>query len=189
MSSLSPIAAPGQTRRRGPVETLRAWLWDNHYSPHAADRIVAHAEAEGTVSGCPYLDREDEAAASEVYAEAFEPVGRTSPAWGNASDAPSPLDPLDDIWSTVIPPELEVSEDEMIEETIDPHDGESFETAVPVAVGGGIDIVVLPIAGGAPVEVPHFVPTEQDWADYRAHCEREDARLRAAGRDPLHGFE
>ena len=43
------------------LDALSLWLEDNSYSQHARDRILAHAAVDGTPSGSPYLDAEDEA--------------------------------------------------------------------------------------------------------------------------------
>jgi hypothetical protein len=60
---------------------LAAWLLEANYSAHARERIVSHAVAEGTLTGCPELDCEDEAAASEVWVEALPAVPQTGREW------------------------------------------------------------------------------------------------------------
>jgi hypothetical protein len=60
---------------------LAAWLLAADYSGHARERIVAYVEAHGCLAGCPELDREDEATATEVYVEALPSVPQTDPAW------------------------------------------------------------------------------------------------------------
>jgi hypothetical protein len=91
----------------GPVHpaafvALERWLRENHYSEHAIDQLVAHAHAEGTPTGSPYLDREDEAAASEVFVEAMPAVPYGSPLWGSGplrGGAPEVFTPSAEDWA------------------------------------------------------------------------------------------
>src|SRR6516165_8669136 len=81
---VNPALQPG-------LDTLSWWLEDNHYSAHARERILAHAAAEGTPTGCRYLEREDEAGAEAVFVDALPPLEYSNPAWGSLED----LDGLD----------------------------------------------------------------------------------------------
>jgi hypothetical protein len=63
------------------LEPLGILLDDYHYSAHARARILAYTAREGTPSGCPELDAEDEHDCEMVYVEAFGPVPYDDPAW------------------------------------------------------------------------------------------------------------
>ena len=63
------------------IRALESWLWDQHYSQHYVEQIARYMAAHGTLAGCPHLDPEDEATASEVYCEALEPVDFDSCLW------------------------------------------------------------------------------------------------------------
>jgi hypothetical protein len=71
---------------KGALEQLGVLLDDYHYSPHCRGRILAYAAAHGTPTGCPELDREDEADASMVFEESLEPVDFSSEAWDQYQD-------------------------------------------------------------------------------------------------------
>jgi hypothetical protein len=60
---------------------LAAWLLAADYSAHCRERVVAYATAHGCLAGCPELDPEDEAVATEVYVEALPAVPQTDPEW------------------------------------------------------------------------------------------------------------
>jgi hypothetical protein len=136
---------------------------------HAREAILAHTAAEGTPTGCAYLDVEDEAAATEAFVEALPAVAFDSAEWGD--DGPDDADRSIPAGAVLVPPELE---------PLDDHPGESYEEAAPV---------LPPIAGGAPEP---YRPTEDDWREYREHFDRLD-RLEAIDRDipeqPRFGYE
>jgi hypothetical protein len=67
---------------RKALEALATLLLDYHYSGHAIGRIAAYAAANGTPTGCPYLDREDEEDANMVFEREQEPVSFDSECWG-----------------------------------------------------------------------------------------------------------
>jgi hypothetical protein len=71
---------------QGALEQLGILLDDYHYSPHARGRILAYTAANGTPTGCPELDREDEADAGMVFEESLEPVDFGSVAWDRSQD-------------------------------------------------------------------------------------------------------
>jgi hypothetical protein len=99
MASVSPFACFAK-----PLGALGEWLLDNHYSQHAAEAIVGHTAAEGTPTGSPYLDREDEPTASEVFVEAMEAVPFDDPAWGDPG--PGDSDRSVPAGAAIVPTEL-----------------------------------------------------------------------------------
>lgn len=97
---VNPAIRPG-------LDALDWWLADNHYSQHARERIVAYAAAEGTPTGSPYLEAEDEAEASEAFVGALPAVPFDSAEWGPDEDLDGldlpPMcgggpDPDDELW-------------------------------------------------------------------------------------------
>jgi hypothetical protein len=56
----NPLLTPG-------VDALRGWLVDAHYSEHAIGRIARYTAAQGTPTGAPMLEAEDEAGATEAF--------------------------------------------------------------------------------------------------------------------------
>jgi hypothetical protein len=76
MSQYTAPTNPGQAPR-----ALAAWLLSQDYTAHARERIVAHTLREGTLTGCPELDPEDEATATEVFVEALPAVPQTGREW------------------------------------------------------------------------------------------------------------
>jgi hypothetical protein len=76
MSQYTASTNPGQA-----PQALAAWLLAADYSAHCRERIVSHAIAEGTLTGCPELDPEDEGTASEVWVEALPAVPQTGREW------------------------------------------------------------------------------------------------------------
>src|SRR5438270_568584 len=83
MSHCAAIAMDVNPSVRKAAGELATLLDDYHYSPHARDRIVRYTIANGTPSGCPELDREDEADASMGFEAELEPVPFTR---GNAAE-------------------------------------------------------------------------------------------------------
>jgi hypothetical protein len=71
---------------------LAAWLLSQDYTAHCRERIVSYAVACGTLTGCPELDPEDEATATEAWVEALPAVPQTDPAWSDGTEwtLPSP---------------------------------------------------------------------------------------------------
>jgi hypothetical protein len=67
--------------RGNAIEKLGAWLMEQNYSAHCRHQIVAYLVAEGTLTGCPELDHEDEAVAEQVYVHALPAVPQTSDEW------------------------------------------------------------------------------------------------------------
>jgi len=63
------------------VDQLGILLDDYHYSAHARARILAWTTREGTPTGCPELDREDEADVEQVFVEALAEVPFEAAAW------------------------------------------------------------------------------------------------------------
>jgi hypothetical protein len=172
MDTVSPIFAPIQPEA---LWALQGWLMDNHYCPHAAGRIVAYAAEEGTPTGSPYLDREDEATATEVYCEALPAVCWTSHEWGNATGDESMFRLEDDTWTPVdalraIPPELDEEE----------------EAALLAAWDRQADEEIRRLEAGRPAPEPAaYEPTEQDLADYGDWLEMLDRQQFSAMAAPL----
>lgn len=106
-------------RLRPGLDALSWWLEDNHYSRHALERILAHAALAGTPTGSAYLESGDEAAASEAFTAALEPVPFDDPAWADESvyldreslletaKAPGDADRSIPPGAVLVPPELE----------------------------------------------------------------------------------
>jgi hypothetical protein len=168
---------------RKALEALATLLLDYHYSAHAIGRIAAYAAANGTPTGCAYLDREDEADATEVFVAELGPVDYDSPAWARedvfldvellaAGTHPAPFGEPD--LATLIS-----------------HEAPDGPAVARKLMDAGL---LPPLAGGAPDdEWPAFTPTAEDLADYAAWAEECDRReeLRAAEerRNPEFGYE
>ena len=163
------------------LAALVAFLMERDYTSHAIGKVFDHAAVNGTPTGSPYLDAEDEAGAEAAFVDALEPVPFDSPAWDGevmCLDAgmlaegnhpwPIPTRPEDDDDRT-IPPDAELVPPEVLE----------------LAAAG-----LAPIAGGAPEP---FIPSAADWEDYRRWADETDAReeLRApeARHNPMWGYE
>jgi len=54
---------------------------DQHYSQHCWERIRDHTAVHGTPTGCPELDPEDEATATEIYCQAMPAIDPGDSAW------------------------------------------------------------------------------------------------------------
>ena len=162
------------------LRQLDILLEDYDYSPTARAEVLEYVAREGTPSGCPSLDPEDEADAEMVYVGSLGDVPYDSPAWhrdrGVTFDAallakgihpwPVPVTPGPDDRS--VPPDADL---------------------VPPEALDLADMGLAPIAGGA----DPFEPTEQDWADYREWAEECDRRQREQRMDrpepPRYGYE
>lgn len=156
-------------------------LEDLHYSSHARDRIVRHAAATGTLAGCPELDREDEAVVEAAFVDALPAVPYDSPLWDR-----------DDVFLDV---ELLATGTHPLPFAPEPPAGWKGEAPDEgwrhphhgvLAVAG-----VAPVAGGSPDFEPSdadraaaaamfadhepFVPSAEDWADYRQHFDQVEA--------------
>jgi hypothetical protein len=136
---------------------LAAWLLDQNYPQCARERIVEHVQCHGTLAGLvelQWLDREDEATASEVFVEALPAVPQTASEWE---------DP--DTWEISDPDErdaLEAAELERITDLADaPTPGE--ERWLTLMWSG-----LPPIAGGAPEY------TDADRRDFEAWLDQVD---------------
>jgi hypothetical protein len=75
---VNPALRPG-------LDALLWWLMDHHYSRPAAESIVRHAGREGTPTGCPYLEAEDEDGATEAFVSALPAVPPDAAAWDDES--------------------------------------------------------------------------------------------------------
>jgi hypothetical protein len=150
------------------LTSLARWLTDRHYSQHAVEAIVLHAMVEGTPTGCPYLESEDEAEASEAFVDGMAPVDYRSAAWGPSLVATPPeLDGWD------CPPPYEPTAADLAEMA------EWFD--------------MPPLSGGSPDAGGSYVPTDEDIADADEVCrrlDREMAEWRAENaRNPQFGYE
>lgn len=168
MQSLTRNAIPVQA-----LKALEAYLWDHHYSRHALEQIVAFAAAEGTPTGSPYLDREDEEPASEVFVEAMGEVPLDHESWGREEGETSMFDPRDDVYTPLdtvraTPPELDDDDGPITVQVLD----------------------LAPVCGGAPAP---FEPTAEDWEDVRrwsAECDaRDQIRRMEDEHNPMWGYE
>jgi hypothetical protein len=129
-------------------------LEDLGYSLHARDRVIRFAAAAGTLAGCPDLDREDEAVATEAFVDAMPAVPLDSPLW----DDPSVLLDAEMLASGSHPfPIPTVGDDDRTE----PSD---FDAAMD------LEDLPLPVSGGAPE------PSAEDLADYAAWAEDLERR-------------
>jgi hypothetical protein len=151
---------------RKAVGELATLLDEYGYSPCAREAIVRYTVANGTPSGCPALDREDEHDASMVFEAELEPVPFDSPAWDrdggvyldvallaeNRHPTPFPAEPPDVGYGQA--PD---------ESWFHPH------RHSPNGANG------LPPVRGGSEEAGRFEPSEQDWRDYREHFDRAGA--------------
>lgn len=96
---------------------LDAWLLEQNYCQLSREGIAAHIRQHGELSGAVpvFLDREDEATATDVFDEALPAVPTASHEWGSPTGQESRHNPLDDRWFPLdtiraVPPEMD-SED------------------------------------------------------------------------------
>jgi hypothetical protein len=161
-----PLYVGPSTRQA--LEALTTLLLDYHYSGHAIGRIAAYVAREGTPTGCPTLDPEDEADATEAYVTSLAEVPLDSPMW----------DKYEDVC-------LDVA---LLEAGTHPWPIPAFGDDDREAPDGALP----PIRGGSDEAEP-FVPSDEDWAAYREWAERHDAlaELRAAEErhNPQWGYE
>jgi hypothetical protein len=142
-------------RALGELSTL---LEDYHYSQHARERIVAYTAREGTPTGCPELDPEDDHDAEMVFVAELPEIPFDSPAWDR-----------EDVFLDV----------RMLAAGVHPlpfGDGPDAPDADPQFAFPGIaplaERLALPsISGGA----PGHVYTDQDHADHMAWLDSLDA--------------
>lgn len=170
MSTVHPAAARGKLHWRPELALLRAHLMSIGYSHAGAARVAAYAEDEGTLSGCPDLDAEDEPEAERVFIESMEDVPGPSPAWGSMRGDESPYRAEDDVWSPVataraIPPELDDEHDTAI---LDLREDQHEEAMRHLEVDRIPDVDEQP-----------YIPTEEDEADYMAWLADLEARQSA----------
>jgi hypothetical protein len=124
---------------RPALGVLAETLTDRHYSAFAATRIVAYVASEGTVTGAPGMEPEDEAAAEFAFVSALEPVPFDDARWGEDLDVESGCEPLPEL------PDLR-----------DPHDW-----CHPALRAAGIP----PVSGGAPGRLDGDVRDFEEWLD------------------------
>jgi hypothetical protein len=163
--------------------------------------ILAHAAAEGTPTGSPYLEREDEAEATEAFVGALPDVPLDDPSWDDPTfvfDAemlaegnhpwPIPTRPEDDDDRSV-PPDAVLMPPELEPEGFEPttEDLEDLRRWALEVEAVRLGLTIAPIAGGA------LAPTAEDVAEARAHREAMDAlealRRAAEADGPRYGYE
>jgi len=86
------------------LDALSWWLEENHYSQHAREAVLAHTAAEGTPTGCAYLEAEDEGPATEAFVGVLPAVPYDSAEWGD--DGPDDSDRSVPADAVLVPPEL-----------------------------------------------------------------------------------
>lgn len=147
--SVHSAVAPG-------LAALGDWLIDAHYGHEATERILDHTEREGTPTGAPDLDREDEWAATEVFVAGLADIPMASPCW----DDPTAIIDVELYLNGVHPtPFPEPPADELLS----------------LAAHG-----LAPIAGGSPEGDEPVEPSPEDWADYAAWSRGLEERRAAA---------
>jgi hypothetical protein len=185
------------------LRALYDHLVDVHYSFHAAEQIVAHTAEEGTPTGCPYLDREDEGAATEVFISALPDVPADDPAWDDPAvildtelllgdEHPFPLSDPDE-GSPPIPdplPDPFKAPEEWNDEPFpaDPETGDyppipGLDPEPPAGWTGDASVgwvMLSPISGGGFDDEPEFTPSASDWDSYRQWSEYLDRRRATA---------
>jgi hypothetical protein len=163
MSIAPRIPTFKNTQLRDAADRMAVVLRDRTYCPKARDQVVRWAIAEGTPTGCPYLDHEDEDAATEAFIAGMEAVSLDSDAWDRDT---SVLFDVAMLAEGNHPFPL-------------PHEGDDdrdFDAAM-----AALEDLPLPISGGSPEA---FEPSEADWADY--HRWSEDLERRDGA---LYGYE
>jgi hypothetical protein len=140
-------------------------LIDRIYSGESITRILAHAEAEGTLAGCNWLMPEDEAEAEAAFVDALPAIDYDSPSWGAEIDYEAAARAWG--WDTV----------ETDAPDADPAIGFPGLASLALRRAG-----IAPVAGGS----PDYEPTAEDLADYGRWSEELEARRHT--HDYLDGF-
>jgi hypothetical protein len=187
---------PSVREALGELATL---LRDYHYSEHAVGRILAHTAAHGTPTGAPELDREDEADAEMVFVAELEPVPFDHESWDREDvfldvrlladgthpfpmpDADEGAGPLPEPPDVRDPHDWPDDDDDAIgvEELVPSSPAKADPDAEPPAdwegsAAAGWALALPPISGGSPDDGPGFVPSDEDWADYRQHFDHAE---------------
>jgi hypothetical protein len=167
MQSLSPIPILSQGVA---LQALGEWLMDQNYAQHSREAIVGYTALEGTPTGSVYLDREDEAAATEIFIEAMADVPIGSDLWDDETfcfDAemlaegnhPWPIPTVGDDDRSVppdaalIPPELDADDA--------PYEPSAEDVAWLGEAEARWPAIVAPISGGSPEE--SLMDEQRDW--------------------------
>jgi hypothetical protein len=170
MSSVARIPFAVNPHLAAAAAQLAILLDDYSYSAHARDRIVAYTIANGTPTGCPELDREDEHDAEMVFTSELPAVPFDSPAWDRDIDVVT-LD-VEMIEAGTHPfPLMDPSE---VDGPDAPDYGPSWSDHLHALITTG-KTLPLPISGGAPEP---YEATPEDLEDYDRWSE-EVARRRA----------
>jgi hypothetical protein len=163
-ASIPLHVSPSVRKALGELATL---LRDYHYSEHAVGQVVAYTAREGTPTGSPYLDREDEADAEAVYVAELEPVDLASDAWDRDTSVIFDAAMLADGSH---PWPIPVTGDD------DPTEPDDFAAAALE------DLALPPVAGGSPDDdgPAPYEPTAEDLADFGRWSEDLERRRNAA---------
>lgn len=151
-----------------------ALLQDYNYSPTARAEVVAYTIAEGTPSGCPSLDAEDEQDACQVMEESFDPVPFDDlAAWGGGFDDVDDFDVA--AWDAQCA--THDAEQAILDEGRPaPDDTGEWPVLVldPHAAAG---LVALPPIAGGSDEAEPFEPTAEDLDWWAAQIEARQSWL------------
>jgi hypothetical protein len=147
---------------RHAVAELATLLLEYGYCPTVSEGICRYTMANGTPTGAPGLDAEDEADAEAVYVAELEPVGLDHESWD--ADAGVILD-VDLMIRQAHP--FPFDPNSVTTEEFPPAGIEAIAAALP------------PVAGGSPEAEP-FEPTAEDLADLAAWSAELEARRNAA---------
>jgi hypothetical protein len=143
---------------RPDVAALAEWLRERSYSAYAAERVLNQVAATCCLATAAYLDREDEAEATEVFIEALPEVAGDSPAWDRDDMFLDAALLADGTHPWPIPT---VADDDRTE----PDD---------FAAAALEDLDIRPVCGGSEEAEP-FEPSPEDLADYGRYSEALDA--------------
>jgi hypothetical protein len=147
---------------RKAVAELGVLLDEYGYSPTIRESICRYTAANGTPTGAPGLDPEDEHDAELVFVAELEPVPFDSPAWDRDTSVILDAGMLAD--GTHPFPIPTVGDDDRAE----PDD---------FAAAALEDLTLPPVCGGGPDDDgPEFIPTESDWEDYCNHFDEVEVR-------------
>ncbi len=167
VASLPLHVSPSVRKALGELSTL---LEDYHYSQHARESICAYVAREGTVTGAPGLDAEDEADASWVFENELEPVPFDSEAW-------------DRDQGVIFDVELLIAGNHpwpLVQDQDDDRTAPDFDASRRAIAASDPIPPLPPTSGGAPDDEPEFTPSPADWEDYRNHFDQHE---------PMFGYE
>ena len=120
----------------------------------------------GTLADCPYIDREDLEPCTEIYIEGLPTVHADDESWADDDGHWTPDDAI-----ALYPPDLD--------DVYDIPDAPDFAATQQPGYWEALerDGILPALSGGSPDPEPTpFVPSDEDWADYRMWTEMFDAR-------------